>query len=67
MLIRTSSAHAPWICAHNDDKKPGRVSLIRHLLHTVAPKEIRDGVAPPDPAIVFPFSLEAMTDGRLAK
>ena len=67
MLIRTNSKDAPWICVHNDDKKPGRVNLIRHLLHTVAPKEIREGVEQPDPAIVFPFSLEAMTDGRLAK
>ncbi|MBV9995973.1 MAG: polyphosphate kinase 2 [Caulobacteraceae bacterium] len=67
MLLATNTADAPWICVRNDDKKPGRLNVIRHLLHVLAPGHITADVKRPDPAILFPFDEAALTDGRLAK
>ena len=67
MMERTHTPMAPWVCVRNDHKKPGRLNLIRHLLHQVAPAEIRHEVDPPDPKVVFSFETEALSDGRLAK
>ena len=67
MLMRTNTDQAPWICVRNDHKKPGRLNLIRDLLHRVAPKDIRKTIDKPDRDIVFPFEPAALEDGRLAK
>jgi len=67
MLMRSNTDWAPWICVRNDHKKPGRLNLIRDLLHRVAPGEVRKDVGKPDPAIVFPFEAAALEDGRLAR
>ncbi len=67
MLERTHSAYAPWICVRNDHKHIGRPNLIRHLLHQIAPPEVKHDVGLPDPAVVFPFEPEALKDGRLAR
>ena len=67
MLMRSNTQEAPWLCVRNDHKKPGRLNLIRDLLHRVAPKEIRKDIDKPDPDIVFPFEPTALEDGRLAK
>ena len=67
MLLRTHTGHSPWICVRNDHKKPGRINLIRHLLHATAPQHIVDEVDAPDPAVVFGFEPEALKDGRLAR
>ncbi len=65
MLVRTHTALAPWICVHTDKKKKARLAVIRHLLHTLAPADIHDKVAAPDPKVLFPFETEALHDGRL--
>jgi polyphosphate kinase 2 len=67
MLMRTSTAIAPWICVRNDKKKRGRIGLIRHLLHQVAPQHIAEEIGPGDPEVVFPFEQAALKDGRLAR
>jgi polyphosphate kinase 2 len=67
MLMRTHTAHAPWVCVRNNHKKRGRVNLIRHLLHATAPEKVRKDVPPPDPAVVFGFEPSALTDGRLER
>ena len=67
MLLATHSKASPWICVRNDHKKTGRVNLIRHLLHQIAPATLRAEVQAPDKDIVFPFEPEALKDGRLAK
>jgi polyphosphate kinase 2 (PPK2 family) len=64
MLKRTHTSTAPWHCVRADDKRAARLGVIRHLLGTI-------GVdAGPDDAdadkVVFPFEMEALTDGRLA-
>jgi polyphosphate kinase 2 len=67
MLLRTHTPIAPWVCVRADHKKPARLNVIRHLLHTLAPADIRAGIDPPDPEILFQFEPAAITDGRLAK
>jgi len=67
MLTRTHTAIAPWVCVRNDDKQVGRINLIRHLLHTVGPASLAGAVDAPDPAVVFAFEQEALTDGRLER
>ncbi len=67
MLVRTHTAISPWICVRADHKKRARLSVIRHLLHTLAPGEIAATVPPPDPEVLFSFEEAALTDGRLAK
>jgi len=67
MLTATSTAVAPWTCVKADKKKPARLNVIRHLLHTLAPGHIHGDIDPPDSAILFPFEVAATSDGRLAK
>ncbi len=67
MLLASHTPHAPWMCVRADHKKPARLAIIRHLLQTLAPKDVRKGIGKPDPAILFPFEPEALTDGRLAR
>ncbi|MBW3618421.1 MAG: polyphosphate kinase 2 [Proteobacteria bacterium] len=67
MLKRTHTAIAPWWCVRADHKGEARLNVIRHLLHAVAAPELSPTVARPDPKILFPFELEALTDGRLAR
>jgi polyphosphate kinase 2 len=66
MMTRTSSAIAPWFCVRADDKKAARLAIIRHLLQSIAPAEIAAEVEAPDPAVLFAFEPDAITDGRLA-
>jgi polyphosphate kinase len=67
MLLRTSTAMAPWTCVHTDHKKEARLNIIRHLLHAIAPREILHDVLPPDPGVLYRFEEAALTDGRLEK
>ena len=67
MLCRTHTAIAPWICVATDHKKSARLNVMRHLLHTLAPAEVKAKVEPPDPKILFAFEEGAIGDGRLAK
>ncbi len=66
MLTRTHTLLAPWTCVCADNKKEARIAIMRHILHRVAPPEIAADVALADPAIVFAFEEDAVTDGRLA-
>jgi polyphosphate kinase len=67
MLARTHTPLAPWHVVRADHKKPARLAIMRHILQHVAPPKIAKGVARPDPALLFPFAIEATHDGRLAK
>lgn len=66
MLTRTHSALAPWYCVRADHKSSARLNVIRHLLHTIGAPGLSAEVARPDPEVLFPFEMEALTDGRLA-
>lgn len=67
MLARTHSPHAPWTIVHTDKKPKARTNIMRYLLKTLAPKSIADGVAEPDPDVLFPFEIAALNDGRLER
>lgn len=67
MLERTHSVWAPWTCVRGDNKPAARKAVIRHLLHRVADDEIARDIKQPDPDVLFPFELEALKDGRLAR
>ncbi len=67
MLLRTHTPVAPWMCVRADNKKPARLNVMRHLLHTLAPSRISARVDAPDPEILFAFEAEALKDGRLAR
>jgi polyphosphate kinase len=66
MLLASHTPHAPWMCVRADKKKAARLAIMRHLLHTLAPKSVRKGIGKPDPAVLFQFEPAALTDGRLA-
>jgi polyphosphate kinase 2 len=67
MLTATDTEYAPWVCVRADHKKPARLNVIRHLLHTLAPANLRASIERPDPEVLFRFELTAIGDGRLAK
>lgn len=59
MLARTHSEHAPWTLVKTDQKKTARLNILRFLLKALAPSEIAQDVAEPDPQVVFPYSEDA--------
>jgi polyphosphate kinase len=65
MLMRTHTEFAPWTIVHTDHKKAARIAVLRHLLHTLAPPQIRESVPAPDPAVLYKFEAAALEDGRL--
>jgi polyphosphate kinase 2 len=67
MLRRTHTKDAPWFVVHTDDKKTARVNIIRHLLRTLASKDIAKSVKKPDPDVLFTFEPDALEDGRLER
>jgi polyphosphate kinase 2 len=67
MLTRTHTAYAPWTCVQADDKRPARLAVMAHLVRTVAPAKIAKTVEEPKKKLLFPFELDAITDGRLAR
>ena len=66
MLARTHTPLAPWTCVRADDKHAARRAILRHILHRAAPPEIAHAVPLPDAEVLFPFEVEATSDGRLA-
>jgi len=67
MLTRTSTPLAPWTCVRADHKKKARLAILSHLVRSLAPKKIANDVDAPDPDVLFPFELSALTDGRLER
>lgn len=65
MLRRTHTDDAPWICVVTDRKKQARLNIMRHLLRTLAPREIAETVEAPDPDVLFLFTPSAIQEGRL--
>lgn len=65
MLTRTHCLEAPWTIVHTDRKQAARTNVIRHLIKELAPPDVARDVAPPNPKVVYPFEVAAVTDGRL--
>jgi polyphosphate kinase 2 len=66
-MLRRTDEPAGWSCVIADSKKKARIAILRHLIAQLAPKKIAKTVDAPDPAILFPFTLEALKDERLAR
>jgi polyphosphate kinase 2 len=67
MLKRTSTDISPWVCVRADHKKKAHLAILSHIVRTIAPKPVADEVDAPDPDVLFPFELSALTDGRLER
>jgi len=67
MLTATHTDFAPWVCVRADHKKPARLNVIRHLLHVLAPRDVRVSIERPEADVLFEFDPSAIADGRLAK
>jgi polyphosphate kinase 2 len=67
MLTRTHTAFAPWTCVRADHKRPARLALMAHLARTVGPHRVAHEVGAPSEKLLFPFELDAISDGRLAR
>lgn len=53
MFFHTHTAHAPWTIVRNDDKRRGRVELIRHVLSRLPYSDRNaDVIGEPDPEVV---------------
>lgn len=65
MLTRTHNATAPWTCVVTDKKKVARLNVMRHVVRTIAPKDIAKDVAKPDNKVLFTFEIGAIAEGRL--
>lgn len=65
MLRRTDTAFAPWVCVRADQKKAARLNVMRHLIQTLADRGVARTVEAPDPEVLYPFEISALTDGRL--
>jgi polyphosphate kinase 2 len=65
MLTRTHTPTAPWVIVRSDDKKAARLAVMAHLLQRLGAHG--KGIETPDPAVIFTFEPEALTDGRLAR
>ncbi len=66
MLMHTTHHDAPWHIVHADVKKVARLNVIRHLLGSLDYKGKDEKLLKVDPAIVFPFTEKALTQGLLA-
>jgi polyphosphate kinase 2 len=66
MLASTHSAWAPWTIVHTDHKKRARLAVLSHILHTLAPPHLRDQAPACDAEVLYDFSEEAVTKGKLA-
>lgn len=65
MLEHSHSKHAPWFIVRADHKKEARLNVIRHLL-SVADCPDRDRhLAQADKKILFPFSKDLITSGKI--
>lgn len=68
MLARTSTAAAPWTVVQANSKPAARLALIRDLLGRFDyPGKAKARWMAPDRSIAFPFDLDAVRDGRLAR
>lgn len=67
MLLRSHSAHAPWLIVATDDKKQARLNVMRHLVERLAVRNLSVDTRAIDPDIAFMFEPEALIDGRMAR
>jgi len=67
MLLRSHSAHAPWLIVATDEKKQARLNVMRHLVERLGVHGLSVTTRSLDPDIAFMFEPEALIDGRMAR
>jgi polyphosphate kinase 2 len=66
MLTRTHTAVAPWHIVRADNKRLGRLNLMRDILWRLHYAGKKNKLVQPDPNIVFEFTSDCITDKRLS-
>jgi polyphosphate kinase 2 len=66
MLLASHTSAAPWHVVRADDKKQARLNLIRDILSQLNYPGKKKKRVIPDPQVVFGFTPDALTDGRMA-
>jgi hypothetical protein len=64
---RSSSPKSPWIVVRADDKRAGRLNIIRDLISRLECPETDTHLATPDPSIVFPYDAKRANHQQLAR
>jgi polyphosphate kinase 2 len=67
MFVRTSHPAAPWHVVHSDTKKIARLEFLRDLLAGFSYPGKAKKLTRPNRTVVFPWSEEAVSRGRIAK
>ncbi len=65
MFIKTDFVFAPWIVVHTDNKKEARINTMKHFLSQVEYEGKDESKLLYDNDIVFPFSKEALDEGKI--
>ncbi len=65
MFVRTDFVYAPWVVVHTDDKKEARINVMKHFLSQVSYDDKDESKLLYDNDIVFPFSKEALENGKI--
>jgi polyphosphate kinase 2 len=66
MFARTHTLAAPWTIVRANDKKLARLNLIMDLLTRLEYQDKNHAVLVPDPELVFNYTQDAVTQGRVA-
>ena len=66
MLARTHNPVAPWTLVRADDKRLARINLIQDLLTRLHYADKNETVLRADPAVVFPYHPDRVTQGAIA-
>lgn len=66
MFARTHTLAAPWTIVRANDKKLARLNLIMDLLTRLDYHDKNHNVLVPDPDLVFNYTQDAVTQGRVA-
>ena len=66
MLARTHTVASPWTIVRADDKDHARLNVIRDLLWRLPFPDRDEGLALPDPNIVFTYHASDLENGMIA-
>ena len=65
MFVKTDFVYAPWVIVHTDSKKEARINVMKHFLSAVEYEGKDESKLLYDNDIVFPFSMEALEEGKI--
>ncbi len=65
MLVKTDFIYAPWTVVHTDNKKEARINVMKHFLSKVDYEGKEESKLLYDNDIVFEFTNEAFSEGKI--